>query len=144
MARSGGSSTWAIADTIAERWAEYRDILVRGDPSALAGMFTEDAILMEPGMDAFRGRAAIERFATGMFEQFELTHVTSHTTELAVYEDRVYEFGTYVETGGPPKKSRHQYPGRYVAVWQRSDDGTWRIHRMMVHSLPSHEQPDSS
>ncbi len=136
-----GSSTWAIADTIALRWGEYREILVRGDAPALASMFTDDAILMEPGMAAFRGRGAIERFASEMFEQFTLTKVTNRTTELTVHDDTVYEFGTYTEVGGRHEAPPDEYRGRYVVVWKRSDDGTWQIHRMMVHGLLS---PESS
>lgn len=135
------SSPWAVADTIAQRWEEYRDILIRGDARALASMFTVDAILMEPDMDAFRGRDAIERFANATFERFTLTKVSNRTTELTVHDDTAFEFGTYVEIGGTPDESPRQYPGRYVTVWRRSQDGRWRIHRMMVHSLMRQEAP---
>lgn len=141
MGEGDGSSPWAVADTIAQRWEEYREILIRGDAQALASTFTVDAILMEPGLDAFRGREAIERFANAMFEQFTLTNVTNRTTELTVHDDTVFEFGTRVEVGGRFDEPPREYPGRYVAVWKRSQDATWRIHRMMVHSLMRQEAP---
>ncbi len=135
MNKASTSYASAVADAITQRWGEYRDILMRGDPQALASMFTENAVLLEPGMEEFRGREAIERFATGMFDEFMLTAITGEITELTVHGDSVYEWGTYVEQGGRPGEPITSYPGRYMAFWQRAADGKWRIHRMMVHRL---------
>jgi uncharacterized protein (TIGR02246 family) len=122
------------AEIVAARdafWAAHG----RSDAKALAGLLTEDARLLAPGMEDIRGRAAIEAGAVQMFQALSVEDFRIESSEITVHGDSAYELATYSETlrprGGQPAPAR----GRYLILWKRDASGKWKVHRNMFHFI---------
>lgn len=92
-----------------------------GDAAGVAAMYTENARLLPPNSDILQGRTAIEPFikgfiATGAQLAFSLLDV-HEAGNLAV------SIGTYRLTIPGAAEER----GKFIEVWQRQGDGSWRI-----------------
>ena len=59
----------SLARVYAQRLAEWEAAANRKDASSIAALYTEDALLMPPNAPAVRGRAAVEAFFKGLFDQ---------------------------------------------------------------------------
>jgi uncharacterized protein (TIGR02246 family) len=75
----------ALADTATDVKAVYAAwdaAFNKGDAQAVAALYTDDAILLPPSHVVIKGRADVEKFASGLFEigmashQLELIEVT--------------------------------------------------------------------
>jgi ketosteroid isomerase-like protein len=99
----------------------YVDDLKTADLDAFASSFTLDAELLEPGIDAIRGRDAIRAYFAKA--QMAGQSVTMETSSLETYGHNAYQWGTYRDPSGS---------GRYVAAWRQDEDGRWRITRLLL------------
>ena len=103
----------------------FEAALRRGDASAAASIYTDDATLLAPAADVMHGRAAIERFwQTGVDTGIE-------ALDLAVLVvrrqgDVALEIGNYVIRLAPGDGSIVFDRGRYLIVHRCGTDGQWR------------------
>jgi uncharacterized protein (TIGR02246 family) len=110
---------------IRENAANFSAYVNRGDASAIANLYAEDAMFMAPNAPAARGRSNIRQVWTGVLGSGrpELTLTTDSVTQsgdLAVEVGR-YQFGM-TPTGGATMRDT----GKYVVVWKRVN-GQWQI-----------------
>jgi uncharacterized protein (TIGR02246 family) len=102
-----------------------------GDAAALAGLYTTDAVLMQPGLPTMTGRAAIESHYGQGFAQGSFT-VDIRPGSTVVDGDIGYEHGQFTGTMTPAAEGDpRQTEGRYVVMLRRDTDGAWRIARSM-------------
>ncbi len=104
---------------------EFTTHLNMGHGDVVAGMYTDDAVVMAPNMPAATTRDAIKALFgefTGMKAQLTLTaQSVSADGPMAV------ERGTYSVTMTPPgAKAPMTDTGKYVVVW-RQVDGKWML-----------------
>ena len=95
----------------------------RGDGATLAALYVPNAVLLPPGAQVQKGRAAIRSFWEGMMREYgELKLVT---VDLKRYgEDTVREIGSLtVRTKAPPQRV---LAGKYVVVWEKVR-GNWKL-----------------
>jgi uncharacterized protein (TIGR02246 family) len=123
------------AREIRKAWSEYAEAHDEGDPDGVARWFTEDALILAPGLPEVRGRDGFRdlisrSFATASFEGLEI-----ESRELDVHADRAWEIGSFTETmivhGEDPRRLR----GRFVVQWVRDEHG-WRIRRYLTNAAP--------
>jgi ketosteroid isomerase-like protein len=98
----------------------------------LASLYTNDAKLLAPDAPIVTGRKAIENFWRDAVSALGLVSATLKTLDLEVSEDTAYEVGQ-----GDLKLSSGQATVKYMVVWRRGDDGTWRLHRDIWNSMPA-------
>jgi uncharacterized protein (TIGR02246 family) len=97
----------------------------RGDMTALAGMYTENATLLPPDSDLIQGRQGIQQFWQGAQDsgirqaRLEVQEVQA-SGELAV--EISYATLTVQPDGGQASEVRL----KYIVVWQRTD-GSWQL-----------------
>jgi len=99
----------------------YVDDFKTPDVDTIASSFTVDAELLEPGLDALRGRDAIRTFFAKMLTSGR--SISMETSSLETYGRNAYQWGTYRDRDAS---------GRYVAAWRQDEDGRWRMVRLLV------------
>ncbi len=112
--------------------ARFSQAMVRGDGGALAAAYTHDGVLLPPDRE-IRGAQAIGRyFTTGRDGYRQVAH-SMIPDEVRVRGDVASEVGTWSSTIQRPGQERTTTGDRYLLVWERGEDGQWRIAYDMWH-----------
>jgi len=93
------------------------------EPEKMVSYFADGANFYPPGMPMITGNDAIRKIFTEMMKApgFELTW-TATKAEVSASGDVGYTAGTYdSKMGGVAEK------GKYVTVWKKQADGTWKV-----------------
>lgn len=117
-----------VRAAIERQAAAWADAVNRGDASAVVNLYTSDALLMAPNAEAMRGHEGIRNFVNA-FGAVSPRDVRLNVEEVDVCGDTAYEVGSYNMSIQPPGQSRINDRGKYLVVWKRQADGSWRIHR---------------
>jgi uncharacterized protein (TIGR02246 family) len=114
--------------------AQHVDAFNQGDVATFAQVYTEDARILPPGMAPIEGRAQIQEFWTGGAQQMGMRDLELTTDEVQVAGDHAFEQGRFqfMTNGGPAQ-------GKYLVVWQKQPDGSWKWHRDIWNESPAAE-----
>ena len=99
-----------------------------GDAAGVAAHYTDDAALLPPDAARIDGREGI-RGAWQALIDADVRDVAMTTQEVDAFGDVANEVGIIRATAPAEDGGRVQLAGKYVAVWKRGGDGTWRMHR---------------
>lgn len=99
-----------------------------GDAAGVAAHYTDDAALLPPNAARIDGREGIRGVWQGLIDA-GVRDVTLITQEVDVFSDVANEVGIISATAPGEDGGRVRLVGKYVAVWKRGSDGTWRMHR---------------
>ena len=126
----------APAIDIAAEQAKLRDLeagfakeIAAKDVDKVAGHYTDDAVLMGPGMPAAKGKDAIRSAIKSMTDDpnFKLAF-SADRIEVSKSGDLAFTKGTYTWTVTDPKtKKPVDDKGSYVTAFQKQADGSWKI-----------------
>ncbi len=94
----------------------------------MATHYTDDAAVLPPDAARIDGRAGIQGAWQGLIDA-DVRDVALTTQEVDVFGDVANEVGTISATAPGGDGNRVPLAGKYVAVWKRGDDSTWRLHR---------------
>ena len=105
------------------------------DPQALANLFTEDGVLLEPDAAAIIGRAAILAANQKDVADHPGTKVLSYKPEikdLQIQDGVAYEWdvfdASFQEAG---KNNVQHFRAKALRILRRQPDGTWKFARVM-------------
>ncbi len=112
----------------------------KGDAAALARMYTPQAAVMPPGTARVDGREAIEQVWRQSMEQGGVKDMSIRSTEVTVVGSTAYEVGTATLTEKDAKGGVRPGSVKYLHVWQRGEDGMWRLHREIWNENPRQGQ----
>lgn len=104
----------------------FRDALIAGDFATLAGMYTENGVLMPPNGPAVEGRANIQTWG----EAFpKVTEATITPVEIDGRGDLAFVRGTFSLTFAPEAEGAEpaQDQGKFVDILRKQADGAWLI-----------------
>jgi uncharacterized protein (TIGR02246 family) len=124
-------STVAELEAVMERWAEAVEA---DDAAAVAGLFTDDGVLLSSDAPTARGPAAIEAVVRAWIDAGEENDRT--TTEAAFVGGdraalaRTYEVDFITDDGTASER------GRYLVAFRR-EDGAWRVEAMAIFGDPA-------
>ena len=113
-----------VRAAIKETNARFAEALNQGDAAAMAALYTEDAIVLPPGQGMVRGRPAIQKFNAIDIETNALSDLVLTTSDVQVAGNLAVEIGTLSVQAGAM-----QNEGKYVVVWKKQEDGSWKLHR---------------
>jgi uncharacterized protein (TIGR02246 family) len=111
------------------------------DSKGIAALYAEDAIVLPPSQAAVQGRAAIQAWAEAhpLFSNFQV-----QILEIEGRGDLAYDRGTYSETVTPAGAAPIEDHGKYLTIFRKQADGSWKCVRDIFNSdlpLPAPEQP---
>ena len=93
--------------------------------------YAEDAIVLPPNMPAATGHAAIE----AMFKTFPpITAFELRNEEVEGDGNLAYVRGRYTMTMSPPGAAAIADTGKYLEIWRKQSDGSWKSVRDMFNS----------
>jgi uncharacterized protein (TIGR02246 family) len=124
----------AVRQAIDQGNAKVAEALVKGDSAAIMSMYDNDAVAMMTGQPAWRGQAEITKQGSAFLQAVKLSDVKFNTTSVDLGGDYAIETGTYemtaTPTGGKPTPDK----GKYVVVWKKQADGSWKVYRDISNS----------
>ena len=124
----------AVRAAIEQQNARMVDALQKGDTAAIGSLYTDDAVVMMAGQPAWNGRAEMMRNGGAMLQAVTFSDVKFQTSSVDVAGDYAIETGTLQLTltpkGGKPAPDK----GKYVVVWKKQADGTWKVYRDISNS----------
>ncbi len=91
-----------------------------------ATYYAADGVLLAPGDPMAKGHDAIHTAIAGLVAMpgFSLTFAPDQVTAKG---DLAYEIGTYKLTLNDKAGKMHASTGKYVVVWARQADGSWKV-----------------
>ncbi len=118
--------------------AKFVEALKAGDIATATAHYAADAVVMMSNEPAWQGADAIANGFKGFLSQMTLTEFTMLPNQVMVSGDFAVETGggewTFQPKTGAPIKDKV----KYVTVWQKQPDGSWKIIRDINNSdLPA-------
>ena len=108
---------------------EWSKAYLAGDANTLASMYTDDAYSMPENAPMMKGR---DKILSGNKKEMQsgvkYASLTAKTLDVYGSGDIAYEIGTYSLTFIPPNMTESVTDkGKYLDVWQKQADGSWKI-----------------
>ncbi len=117
-----------VRDSIESTIKTLLESLNGGDAAGVAAHYTDDAALLPPDAARVDGREGIQGVWQALIDA-DVRDVALTTQEVDTFGDVANEVGTISATAPSEDGGRVPLAGKYVAVWKRGGDGTWRLHR---------------
>ena len=117
-----------VQDSIEATLRMFVESLNGGDAAGVAAHYTDDAALLPPDAARIDGRQGIQGVWQALIDA-DVRDVALTTQEVDVFGDVANEVGTISATAPGEEGGRVPWAGKYVAVWKRGGDDTWRMHR---------------
>jgi uncharacterized protein (TIGR02246 family) len=108
---------------------KFGKALIDGDYNTIASFYTDDAISLPSYEPMWRGKNAIKEGNKKDFNSGIKYHsFKGKTTDVFGSGDIVYELGTYdISFTTPTMKTAMDDHGKYLNVWQKQSDGSWKL-----------------
>jgi ketosteroid isomerase-like protein len=120
------------AKALAKLDDDWSRAAVARDVERVASYYAEAAIAYPPDMPVAKGRLAAKKVWAGYFADtsFTISWNTVHA-EVAASGDIGYTSGTYEDSFTGPGGARVVDKGKYLCVWKKLKDGSWKaVHDM--------------
>ena len=124
----------ALRALIDSAQARYIGAATSGDTATLSAMYTDDAIVQEPNRKGLHGRAEIEKSLAATFAGARIPSLKLKTEDLATGGDYAIETGSYEQTVQPKSGKAINDVGKYLVVWKKQADGSWKLFREIYNS----------
>lgn len=106
-----------------EAWRNNNDF------APMLANYEDGALIMQPGMPIVRGRAAWGEVVAGMMKTMDFKDMVFRTDDVTVSGDYAVEVGGYSWKIGPKGGKLAADSGKYLTVWRKQGDGSWKIIR---------------
>ena len=107
-----------------------------GDINILLRLFTKDCILSPVNVKDIKGEKELENFLKRVFKKHKVNSWALTVEELEVYDNTVFERGTFYWDSELKNDTQIKYKGRYFTLRKYNDQNTWVIHRFIENELP--------
>ena len=115
---------------------EIGKAFIRGDAAAIAGCYTDDAVVLPPNSQMIKGRKAIEEFWKGAMAM-GVQSIQLNTIDVQSGTDLAYEIGNATMAMQPQGGKASTETVKYVVVWKRQPDSSWKLAADIWNSISS-------
>ena len=117
--------------------ARYLKSINDGDIATLSSLTDDDHMMISPGCPPVAGKAANDAVNGRTFEQSKIVE-TWTPLETIIDRNLAYQRGTFTVDATPKAggATRH-VQGKFVRIYQRQKDGSWRMTRDVILSDPA-------
>ncbi|MCE9601450.1 MAG: SgcJ/EcaC family oxidoreductase [Gemmatimonadetes bacterium] len=105
-----------------------------GDVTKFLTNYADDAVFLFPNAPAMRGHAEIEAGLKAMMEGATFTDMKFTTEDVMLGGDIAVETGSNEMTITPKGGKAMVDKGKYITVWKRQADGSWKVVRDISNS----------
>jgi uncharacterized protein (TIGR02246 family) len=123
-AAGAAAQTGAVKTAIDAANKKFGAAIAAGDAAGVAGIYTDDAMVLPPNMEAIKGKAAIEKVFQGLIV-VGIKSATLTAQDVESHGDTATEIGSYSLMNAAGKEIDR---GKYIAIWKRVQ-GQWKMHR---------------
>jgi len=102
-----------------------KDVAIKGG-KAFADWFADDAVTLSNGKAPVLGRTNITRDANWDPKEYQLSWETEGA-QMGPSNDMGFTWGHYTEHFKDKNGEEHNGSGRYITVWKKLPDGTWKV-----------------
>ena len=114
-----------VKDAIEKANAKWVAAYYKGDAAAMARLYTEKAVVLPPGGDMVKGRAAIAALWAGAIKE-NWKNIKVVPVSIERYGNAAREIGRIgLDAPGAQSQAIH-VEGKYVVVWKKTREG-WRL-----------------
>jgi ketosteroid isomerase-like protein len=135
--------TAAVKAAIDSANSNFSSSFSKGDAHAMASFYTDSATVLPPNMDTVSGRNSIEKFWYGYIKMGN-GDIKLTTSDLFGSGNLAVETGVYNLNIQPQGMELIQDHGKYLVVWQKQGDGSWKMIRDMWSSNIPHPLPQQN
>ena len=121
--------TAAVKVAIEAANTRFTAAIKKGDTIAMVADYDANAMVMAPGGPAASGSAAVARWMGGMIATLTAKEFNLKIGDVIVTGDYAIETGSYDMVLTPKKGKDIPDKGKYVVVWKKQADGSWKILR---------------
>jgi uncharacterized protein (TIGR02246 family) len=126
-------------EQIRSQWIEAAE---QNDATAVAALYSDDAIVTSPDGEAVRGRNSIQELWERQLPMGSDLDIDS--SDFEVSGDLAYDYGTFSQTLTLPDREAMDVEGEYVVILKRQDDGQWRITRHLSFNRGHDQAPGAT
>jgi len=124
----------AVRQAIDQANAKASDAFQRGDTAVVFSMYDNDIAVLMAGQPTMRGKAEVTSGLAKMFAGTKFSDVKFNASTVDVGGDYAIETGTYEMTTTEAGKKPVPDKGKYLTVWKKQADGSWKVYRDMPNS----------
>ena len=123
---------------IKEMSTAWGQAATKGDLAVLAGQFADDAVRLFPNAPVIAGKEAIAKTIQATIDRYRQEE-TDVAEDVHVVGDLGYAVGTYVYKAAAkvPGEAVIEDKGKYVDIYRRQSDGSWKI----IVDIPNSDLP---
>lgn len=101
----------------------------KGDSVTAASFYDPEAMNMPQGMPASTGRADIQKMFGGFLSTMKVSGMKLEIQDVVADGSLAAETGRYTWTLTPATGKPMTESGKYVVVWRKQSDGSWKLYR---------------
>ena len=120
----------SLREAIEASDAKWEEAFNSGNAEAVAALYTQSGAVLPPDAARVDGREDIQAFWQGAMEA-GVSDVDLRTIEVGGDGDFAYSVGALTLQVPGENGEKVTVAGNFLVVWQRGDDGVWRLHRDM-------------
>jgi uncharacterized protein (TIGR02246 family) len=107
--------------------AAYKAAYLKAAAAALAQVYDPAGARLQEDGAVVQGREAIAADAGKFMARVGPVRVGIETVQVWLLDGVAYETGTWTYTFQPKGKPEQRIGGRYLTLWKRQPDGSWKI-----------------
>lgn len=124
------SDVQAVTVAVNEIYEQYASSLKSGDADRWIALWSDEGVQMPPGSPPVIGKEEIGAGTVAFLDAFTVDSFEIHIDEIQLAGDLAFARGTY-SGAYTPKDGGEGFAedGKYLTVFQRQPDGSWKIYR---------------